>query len=207
MEQELDYAIMSPEMTVKQAQEEYFKCGEIAVHKGYRDLIKDLVANGYKEDIKNDSYFDALFLTDIMLDHTSKTVRMLTGMRSGDFVSTLMNRFVSTLERLKINGGFFKMILISEKIPDVLESLREKFPGVLSVSLAHAKKPLRHFIVCDTHMARIEELHETLTPETLASAIRAQVYFNGRERAQLVEGHFDALWAILNNKSKSAAPA
>jgi hypothetical protein len=46
-------------------------------------------------------------------------------------------------------------------------------------------------------MARMEQPHELLTPDTLITAIKAKVCFNDRIQAGALEESFDSIWDRL----------
>jgi hypothetical protein len=47
------------------------------------------------------------------------------------------------------------------------------------------------------NMARMEQPHELLTPDTLITAIKAKVCFNDRIQAGALEESFDSIWDRL----------
>ncbi len=191
--------------TIKAAQDLYLLNGEGSIHKGFRDVIKSLVKSGYQKSIPNDSYADALFLTDIMLEHTEKSFRMLSG-RSGDgFIGTLASNFEKMLKRLSEVGGKAKVILIRRSDQGKAEctklmNFKAQFPDALDIATGVSDADQRHYIVSDSQMFRIEEVHPPLTPETPANAVKAQVYVDSPLRAKMQEESFDLIWNILRPK-------
>jgi hypothetical protein len=192
--------IVHEEISIQEARARYAKDGRDAVYPGYRSVIKSLVGDGYSGQFRNDSYADALFLTDIMFEHADKAVRMLTGGGGDGFIETLAARFEEMLERLQRVGGEVRIIMLSTEIPKFLQQLSERFASTLRIARAKASDKMKHFIVCDTHMVRLEELHDELTPATPASAIKANVTFNDRVQAKVAEDYFDTLWERVRQR-------
>ncbi len=188
--------------TIGQAIEDYKKRGENAIHKGYRDVIKSLVDSGYDKPIKNDSYADALFLSDIMFEHSQKTVNIFTGGGIEEFITVLMDTFVKMLDRIRANGGSVKIISLGGVIPKSLKDLVIPYTGTLEVvpATVAAGATVRHFIVCDDKMIRAEEPHGILTSDTPASDIKAEVYFDNPAKGKFFSEFFDVLWKKVGPK-------
>lgn len=194
-----------PPLTIARAKEIYRARGSQSVSADFRDLLCSAIDSKAKLAFDNHSYFDALFLTDIMFSRSQQQIRLLTGPKGDGFLSTLQKPFEAALERIRNSRGSVKIILLSTEVSPLLLDLQKRFPNVLEVFLAQASQKLNHFIVCDSTMARLEEPHGDLTPDTLATEIKAKVFFNSPEQATMLEGLFDAMWQRL--KSFSASPA
>ena len=190
--------------TVRTAQAQYLQSGEGSIHKGFRDVIKSLVKSGYPKPIPNDCYADALFLTDIMLEHTERSFRMLSGQSGDGFITTLETNFKKMLVRLHEVGGKAKVILIRRPGQAAqtrkLNELQKEIPGVLEFATGVAEHDLKHYIVSDSQMLRLEDVHPPLTDETPADAIKAQVYMDAPVRAKMQEESFESIWNILHPK-------
>lgn len=195
---------LPPPKTVKEALDRYREFGEGSIYKGYRDVIKSLAKNGYKQPIRNDSYADALFLTDIMLEHTESEFRMLGGSACGGFLSALKQQFRDMLQRLTAVGGKARVIILRNEnqpsiVPSELKELASEF-SVLEFASGVTSAPQKHYIVSDARMLRIEEEHPPLTDETDAGAVKAQVYFNNPVRGVVAQSDFDRVWNVLRPK-------
>jgi hypothetical protein len=187
--------------TISDAIEKYKRLGENSVYPGYRDLIVKMIDNGLQTDFENDSYLDALFLTGMMFNRSQKSIQLFTGNNGDGFLKVLSIQFERALERIKKSNGSVKIILLSSALPIWLEDLKSKYQGTLDIALAKAIAPVKHFILCDSKMARLEEPHEELKPETLATAIKAKVYFNDPQRCKSLESLFEAMWQRLKGAS------
>jgi len=112
-------------------------------------------------------------------------------------LSSLKNSLLAALERLQKNGGFVRIVLLSPQAPELFLELKQKFAKTFDFFLAQTHGQVKHFIVCDSLLARIEEPHAPLTPQTPANDIRAKVYFNEPEQATRLESQFDYIWELL----------
>jgi len=181
-------------LTIQQAQSFYAHAGNYRI---FRDLLQRTVSSPTRIEFDNDSYLDALFLTELMFDRTRREMRILSGPAGDGFLSTLAAPFEVALQRVSEAKGFIRIILLSKEVPPFLEEIRKRFADVLFISLAQAANPVKHFIVCDSQIARLEEEHGELKPDTLASEIKAKVYLNAPEKAVWLEKFFDSVWAKL----------
>lgn len=189
-------------VTIAEAQTWFEKSGTMEQQSALREMINVMITNNIKTQFENDSYFDALMLTEVMLDRSKRSVELLTGSGCEKFLTTLKRSFAAVVARLNTTGGKVRIILFSSKIPDVVSELKAEYPEALEIRLARladgAKSPLGHFFVCDSKMARVEEPHGELTAETPANAIKAKVYFNDPARGQLLESRFNTYWEIVS---------
>jgi hypothetical protein len=161
-----------------------------------REVVNYMIDHNIRTEFSNHSYLDALELTDVMFSRSLRTIRMLTGNQGDGFVSALKETFVETLERIKRNEGFVRIIVLGKSCPG-LEELRDTYPETLEVILAQSTAPVKHFLVCDTCMARMEETHDELTPETPITAVKARVCFNDKAQGKALEESFDNIWNRL----------
>lgn len=189
-------------LTIKEASLRYQKFGNDAVYPGYRELISQAVKSGRRLEFKNDSYLDALFLTDIMLQRAEKHIRFFSGAQADGFLSTLKASFESAIERIQLNEGFVRVVLLSHETPKLFLSFQERFKGIFDFALANASAPVKHFIVCDSILSRIEEPHPPLEPDMPADAIRATVYFNEPDESRRLESQFDYIWNLVRPKQR-----
>jgi hypothetical protein len=191
--------------TISAAIENYKRLGEESVYPGYRDLIVKMIDNGLKTDFDNDSYLDALFLTGMMFNRSQNKIQLFTGNHCDGFLKVLSKPLERALERIKKSNGSVKIILLSSELPIWLDDLKNQYQGTLDIALAKAIAPVKHFILCDSKMARLEEPHEELKPETPATAIKAKVYFNDPQKCKALENLFDAMWTRIKGAPKPAA--
>ena len=182
------------EMTVFQAQEEYSKNGINSVNHSYRHLIDDILEQDVRIELSNDSYLDALFLSQIMLNRTRGDFRMICGVSTGRFFEVLEEPITKCLNTLKKNGGDFRIIAEASEVPSIFNKLKSQFGEVFKFKLT-GNHGLSHCMVSDHKMVRIEEPHPPLTAETLASEIKAKVYFDEPDLANLYNRSFDNLWS------------
>lgn len=189
-------------VTVKDAITRYREQGEGSIYKGYRDVIKSLVKNGYDKAIRNDSYADALFLTDIMLEHTEEEFRMVGGTGTDNFISALKGHFRKMLDRLTRVGGKARIVVVRTPDQDApacptLRELASEYPNVMQFEAGVSDVLQRHYVVSDSQMIRIEEPHLPLSNDTDACAIKAMVYFSNPVRASMLKEEFDRVWNVL----------
>ena len=192
-------------MTIKDAivrfQTERDSCASPAL----REVINDMIDRNIKTEFSNDSYPDALTLTDVMFSRSTQNIRMLTGAQGDGFLKALKDSFVKALDKIKLNGGRVRVIVLGQT-NRCLDELQRTYPETLEVIPAHANSLIKHFTVCDSRMARMEEVHEALTDETLASAIKARVCFNDPVQAKALEEFFDQIWNRLKQLLQKSAP-
>jgi len=193
-------------MTVAQAISLYTESGRSAVSPALREIVRQMIDKNIKTEFSNDSYYDALYLTDVMFGRAEANVRLLTGPGADGFLLALQKSFIAMLDRLQATRGSVRIILLSSELPEWLGQVAKKYVGTLEIFLAHSVTPIKHFIVCDSRMARLEELHDLITPESKADEIKASVYFNEPTKTKVFEQHFDSIWtslAKLGSKQKA----
>ena len=156
------------------------------------------------EPLNNDSYADALFLTDIMLQKTFHNLDVLTGRCVGQFFSVLKDSFVEALKRIKNLGGRARFILVDTDsvMPAVFEELRnEGYPILVTFAKTVGDAKVSHYIIADEKMLRDEEYHGEISEESAASDIRAKVYLNSPIYARAKQVRFDSVWDKLNPRT------
>jgi|SRR5882724_3486813 len=182
-------------LTVKDAKQKYRESH--ADESGYRDLVTLLIDSGFPKPFKNDSYYDALVLTEAMFERSNREIRWLTGSGTDGFVVELYDTFVATLERIRAAGGKVRIVMLSDQRPVQICDLMKQFPDTLQVALAKPLSKLQHFIVCDSKIVRVENTHENLSDLSGAHEVKAEVYFNNPEKANMLNTFFDAIWTAV----------
>ena len=192
-------------MNIAQAVKEYQDACGIKDNPPFYGIVLQLIERAYGEALNNDSYFDALCLTHVMLDRSLSDVCILTGGGAEGFCSTLQRPFLAAAERLKQLGGKIRMIILNHDTPvQFLEDAKVKYDGVFDFILAKAPAGVRHFMVCDDRMLRLEDAHDPICNESLASTIHAQVYFNNPQLAKNQKSLFDGIWERIRGKKGQA---
>jgi hypothetical protein len=82
-----------------------YRGGRNSEAEGYRDLVTLLIDSGFDQPFKNDSYYDALVLTEAMLKRTNKRIKLLTGSACDGFYSAISEHFIAALDRIHKAGG------------------------------------------------------------------------------------------------------
>jgi hypothetical protein len=170
-----------------------------------REVVNFNVDHNIKTEFNNDCYLDALRLTSFMFGRTHESVRMLTGSSVDFFLSELDKSFTDALKRIAENQGEFRVIVLGKAI-NSLKKIRDTHGSVFKFIEAQSSVPLRHFLVCDSNMVRLEELHGPLDLKTEATAVKARVHFCDLIRAKMLEENFDGLWEKLIQSKVSETP-
>ena len=184
-------------MTIADAIARYTAQGTDTISPAFQSLVNRMIDSNEQTEFANDSYLDALYLTDVMFGRSKATIRLLTGPGLDQFLTAIKESFLGALKRFKIGGGVINIILLHTELPAWLEQIKTEYESVLGICLAYSTKPIKHFIVCDSKMARLEEIHPPITPDSLATEIKARVYFNEPEKATVFEQRFDAIWGLV----------
>lgn len=171
-----------------------------SVYGEYAELLDEIVEKDYKIELQNDSYLDALVLTEAMFRNSKKSIRMLTGSACDGFLSVIGDQFEGALSRLKENGGFAKIIVVGENNSEFLSDLMKKYSDTLEVTFATAKEgaEIEHYIACDSCMLREEEYHLPLSPGMPPSTIKANISFGNKPKTEVFEDRFESTWDFLN---------
>jgi len=184
---------------MKEVLDAYKAEGADAVDAEYRILSSALCRNASDENIPNTNYLHGLFLTDLMLQRARHHIRILDAASGFASVSVLKSSFDSALQRMKEAGdGYLRVILLGKKTCPVLSQLHNKFGDkVVQYLFARTSTSMRHFIVIDGRMSRIEEVHEPVSGQSPADLIKAIVCFNNKNRAKAWSEYFDRLWDFM----------
>jgi hypothetical protein len=196
-------------VTIGHAQSWYAQADGVVRASALREVIGWMIQNNAKTEFENDSYLDALVLTEVMFSRSTHSIQMFTGPSCEDFLKTLQNSFISAAERLKSAKGKIRILMIADSVPAALEELKQKYSGTVEVALAKAREgagPISHFFVCDSKMARVEQPHPPLNPNTPINAIKARVFFNDSGLSQMLEGQFSAMWKIVTTPLPAIQP-
>ncbi len=153
--------------------------------------------------INNDSYVDALELTDYMFSRTKKSLKILTGLFGGEFLSALKN-FPATIQRLKNQEKPAKIIIIetlteNETNRKKRKSYFSKFKDDIDIRYGYVNEDaiINHMILADDTMARHEKFHKELTKDSPAESIKADVFLNSPIINQIHTEYFDKVWEHL----------
>lgn len=193
-------ATRSEPVNIGSVQMWYEQHASIVANSALRKVINQMIDEKIRTEFDNDSYMDALILNEIMLDRSSKSVRMLTG-GCAFFLETLREAFTKAFERLHAANGKIWILVVGTEIPPFLAEAKAKYADTLEVATAQARNEhkVEHFIVCDSVMARVEEPHPKLEKDTPINAVKAKVSFNDSSRAKFYEDRFDAVWKVLHD--------
>lgn len=164
-----------------------------------RQAVNVTIDNRIRTAFNNDSYVDALVLTEIMLTRTNHRLCVFTGDGEGGFFRILENFLEKALERIDANNGIARFIVLSKTVPSCLAEMLVKFPKRLQVMLAGTNGPAHHFIVSDSTMARMEEPHQPLTENSMADEIKAKVFYNEPAVSDFLEKQFQSIWNIVKD--------
>lgn len=208
---------METEITIGKTIEWYTALRDDVAGKSVREMF-DVARKCAKEGeyVCNDTYFHALFLSEIMFFNTKKSLRILSGCDIVRFLRTLYGSFVECCREIAKNDGIIKIVALtpsSERFEQCKSELHEFFKeikkecptidgkifGLLKVLPAEMAKSvldgtnttLSHYIVSDSRMLRIESPHGVLKESDPASSIKAKVFFNTPNTATDIANSFD----------------
>ena len=198
-------AAARPIMTIPEAIDRYNREPELVSSPALREVINDMIDRNIKTEFDNDSYPDAVTLTDIMFRRSIHNIRILTGPQGDGFLKLLRDSFVGALARIKENGGKIKVIVLNHP-NKCLDELQKIYPETLEVIPAQSSILVKHFTVCDSRMARMEEVHDVIDDNTPITAIKARVCFNDPTQAKCLEDTFDQIWNRLKQILEKTAP-
>lgn len=149
--------------------------------------------------LNNDSYADALPLSEAMFLRANRSIDILTAGGCDKFLEALSDSFNGALRRIKKVGGTVRIILL-----DSTDKLKvdPQFDGTIKYAFARVEgdpkaSNIRHLIICDDNMLRDEEPHAPLTLNSAASEIKADVYLNSTVHAKMKKEYFNSLWERL----------
>jgi hypothetical protein len=186
--------------TIADAIELYKRDRLESVCAGYKEAIELIIKNKIEDPLKNDSYLDALYLTEMMFNKTNNQALILTSNGVDHFIEALGESFEKMLERIGKVGGKVKMIILDGSVNQLLSTLLLKFNHVLEIKPGETKDGaiVNHFIACDSNMIRVEKPHGKLDPTSDISSIKADVYFNNENETQRTISFFNAAWRIVS---------
>ena len=196
-------------MTIAQAISNYKAQAAKQTH-CLKDVVGAVIAKGEIIKLKNDCYPDALEYTETMFFHTHKSINIVTGSGCGGFYATLLGHLTNALQRVRDAKGSARMIVAAPDYPEWLEVLAQEFAGTFTLARLNTSETLQHFIVCDSKIVRVENVHGKLTPDSPADAIKAEVVFNEPDKGRELEQRFAVLWGqseINHADRKTTAPS
>jgi hypothetical protein len=171
-----------------------YESGEMASQfGGIQSLVDQTIHHGIKDPIPNDSYLEALFLTENMLRHANHKINIVTGCACDRFYSTLFTHLAQAVQRINGNGGTARILIESNTCPKWMEALAIEYKNSFEVGFQPAGR-VAHFIVCDSKIVRIEKPHGKLSLESAANEIKAEVFFNNPAEGSKLEKSFQELW-------------
>ncbi|HTX20584.1 MAG TPA: hypothetical protein VMD27_01815 [Candidatus Aquilonibacter sp.] len=182
-----------PKMTIAQAISNYKAKAANQSH-CLNDVVGAVIEKGETIKLENDCYPDALDYTETMLFHTHKSINIVTGRGCGGFYAALLGHLTNALQRVQNAKGSARMIVTASDYPEWLVALAHEFTGIFTLARLKAKERLQHFIVCDSKIVRLEQLHDELGPESPADAIKAEVVFNEPKMGGELEARFEEFW-------------
>lgn len=194
-------------MKIDDAISQYKTACEVSGEPPFYQITSQLIETGHDESFENDSYFDALCLTHVMLRRTFIGASVLTGSGASKFWSALSKPLEDCLARLSTVGGKFRIITLNVKDDlEYLKSLKNKFPNTFEIISAKASPDVTHFVICDSRMVRVEELHPPLDDANANDEmVKAKVNFNDPARAKHHGRFFENVWSKLNPKPAPVA--
>jgi len=182
------------------------KYGEDLLSKDYKNVIAQLFEIGFNGEIDNDDYVHALYLTDLMFQNTSRSLRMVMGSYGKEFLGDLHNSFMLALERIHRNHGFAHLAFLTQDSLSPLQKLQEQFRGTLKIFICSLTRNvvLNHIIICDNRMLRKEKPHPTVFDGMPVEDIKASVFLSNRSASEVAAETFDVMWHSLSRKTKES---
>lgn len=180
-------------ITIKETIDDYIALKKCVAGETLRSLFELAINENDKVGgfVKNDTYFHALFLTEMMFQKTSESLFIFCGRDVARFINTIKGAFLGCCERIMENNGPVRIVSQvfnpsdEENALNALKSLanevRSKYEKIDLKGMVirdNNDEKLNHFIVCDSKMLRIEELHDPLNDDSSAGDISAKVYFD-----------------------------
>ena len=171
--------------------------------KNYAEMVDYNIAHESTEVFGNFSTEHASYIVTRFLENAKKTVIIL----SGGFVDVTPTRGLcallkQTALRLVENDGSIRIITANGEKNSDIERIRDEI-GCGKIEYIPARysgtTPLKHFMVIDGKMYRLENAHETLSD---GAELHAEVCCNGREKAAQLTEFFDRVWHLLKESGK-----
>ena len=208
---------METEITIGKTIEWYNALRDDVAGKTVREMF-DSARKCAKEGefVSNDTYFHALFLSEIMFSNAEKSLRILSGCDVVRFLETLRSAFINCCRKIANNGGTVSIVALTpskyhfetcknnlqrffNEVKRDCPSIDGKIQGLLKVLpkemadsvINGTNNTLSHYIVADSKMVRIESPHGILEKENPASSIKAKVFFNAPNLAGDIANSFD----------------
>lgn len=191
-------------LTLQEAREYFLRKSS---HRTMSQLLGEVIDRDESQaPIKNDSYADALELTHFIFSRTKKSLRILTGTYCGDFLHTLEESFSQAVKNIALLGETVKLILVGidqdpqkSYVLQDLEKLNTSFKDNIEIKTAYVDKKdaIKHLIIADDKMVRVEEPHDQLNERSSADKIRADVYLNNETINKIKKSYFDKIWNLL----------
>ncbi len=170
--------------------------------KSYAEMVDYNIEHDSTEVFGNFSTEHASHIVTRFLENAKKTIIVL----SGSFVDVTPTQGMcallrQTALRLKENNGSIRIITADGNKNSDIEKICSEIKNKDSFDYIPAKYaghiPLKHFMVVDEKMYRLENAHEKNIAE--GADVHAEVCCNGKEKAaQLIE-FFDHVWNILDH--------
>ena len=182
-------------MNIREAKEKYRQEKEKCIDPEFRSMAEVLVDARIEtnQPIKNSNYLHALYLTELMFEHTGKSINILSGAGLDGFLESIQESFIDAIKRISNAGGKVRMILLGHEAPPFINQLKAKYKS--SFDIWHATEAegqhVRHFIVCDRNKVRVEDIHNELTDSSDINDIRADVFMNNRSMAKVFNTFFN----------------
>src|ERR1043165_1938019 len=104
-------------VTIGQVLEWYRTKDGIVQASALREIIDSTVQCNRPIQVENDSYFDALVISEIMFDRANKSIRLFTGRNCVEFLRALQRSFFNALKRLAHSGGKVQVLMVSNEVP------------------------------------------------------------------------------------------
>ena len=184
-------------LTVERCQDLFKRHGDIFLA-DTREVVRAIRKSNSDDGLTNSNYFHALTLTHVMLEHTSYNFRMLTGPDGDDCLRCLGSAFRDMISLVK-NAGNKARVIMLDCTPKHILKFKEDFGDVFDFKTATASEgsDIRHFIVCDDDMTRIEQPHDRVQSKDSAASIKAKVNFSDKAKARIYTSQFDRIWEFL----------
>lgn len=179
----------------------------------------------FKEELDNantdkfitvDTFLHALFLTELMLDHTNYSLRIFSGHNIAEVLIVLEDAFLNACKNIASHEGKVRIITAVNaqtyektraKLKMVADNVRQQIKDKLNQEIdlwctCYVLEPDEvmsppHFIVCDSKMLKIEANHLPLPKDSDIPGILSQFYFNDGTKTRTMEKEFDNLYTSL----------
>lgn len=167
----------------------------------YVEIVERAAKEELDLDIPNSTLDHATFLTRLLLNKASKTVRILTGSLSEALYDDRIKEiFTSMLKR----GVDVKLIIWHKTEPNTfLDSIGSDLQSKIKVKRAELEYEdanyVKHFLVVDNRSYRLEEKHGPQENQLANFTVKGIVNFNNTKVAETLLSVFDDVWSRLPN--------